>query len=154
MNYWLFKTEPTSFGVEHLEAAPGKSTPWDGVRNYQARNMMRDDMRRGDKALLYHSSCAVPGVVALLTIVREGFPDTSAFDRKNKHFDPESDRANPRWFAVNVKLERRLRRLITLDELRAHATRELDGMWLLRRGNRLSITPLIAAHWRFILSLE
>ncbi len=154
MNYWLMKTEPSTFGVEHLEAAPSRTTSWDGVRNYQARNMMRDEMRRGDQAFLYHSSCDVPGVVAVLRIVREGYPDPSAFDRKNKHFDPESDRANPRWFAVDVKLERRLPRVIALGELRAHATRELDGMWLLRRGNRLSITPLIAAHWRFILSLE
>jgi len=111
-------------------------------------------MRNGDKALLYHSSCAVPGVVAVVQVVREGYPDATAFDRKNKHFDAESVRDEPRWFMVDVALERRLARVITLEELRAHATGRLEGMWLLRRGNRLSITPLEAAHWRFILSLE
>ncbi len=154
MNYWLMKTEPGSFSIDDLEAAPRKTTAWDGVRNYQARNMMRDEMRNGDKALLYHSSCAVPGVVAIVQVVREGYPDSTAFDRKNKHFDAESVRNNPRWFMVDVALERRLARVITLEELRAHATSRLEGMWLLRRGNRLSITPLEPAHWRFILSLE
>jgi len=154
MKYWLMKTEPTTFGVDMLEAAPRKTTCWDGVRNYQARNMLRDEMRRGDGALLYHSSCEVPGVVAVMEVVRGGYPDASAFDRKNKHFDADSDPGNPRWFMVDVKLKRRLKRVITLDELRAHASKELEGMWLLRRGNRLSITPLSDAHWRFILSLE
>jgi predicted RNA-binding protein with PUA-like domain len=154
MNYWLMKTEPGSFGVDDLEAAPHRTTSWDGVRNYQARNMMRDDMQRGDKALLYHSSCPQPGVVAVLSIVREGYPDPSAFDRKNQYFDAASTRANPRWFMVDVKLERRLARVITLETLREYASSALEGMWLLRRGNRLSITPLEAAHFRFILTLE
>jgi predicted RNA-binding protein with PUA-like domain len=148
------KTEPGSFSIDDLEAAPRATTSWDGVRNYQARNMMRDEMRRGDQALMYHSSCPVPGVVAVLRVVREGYPDPTAFDRKNPHFDAESSRDDPRWFMVDVQLERRLKRVITLEELRAHASSALEDMWLLRRGNRLSITPLDSAHWRFILSLE
>jgi predicted RNA-binding protein with PUA-like domain len=148
------KTEPGSFSIDDLEAAPRATTCWDGVRNYQARNMMRDEMRRGDQALMYHSSCPVPGVVAVLRVVREGYPDPTAFDRKNPHFDAASRRDDPRWFMVDVQLERRLERVITLEELRAHADAELEDMWLLRRGNRLSITPLDARHWRFILSLE
>jgi predicted RNA-binding protein with PUA-like domain len=148
------KTEPGSFSIDDLEAAPRATTSWDGVRNYQARNMMRDEMRRGDQALMYHSSCPVPGVVALLRVVREGYPDPTAFDRKNPHFDAAGSRDDPRWFMVDVQLERRLKRVITLEELRAHADSALEDMWLLRRGNRLSITPLDARHWRFILSLE
>jgi len=148
------KTEPGSFGIDDLAAAPRTTTSWDGVRNYQARNMMRDEMRRGDQALMYHSSCPVPGVVAVLRVVREGYPDPTAFDRKNPHFDAASSRDDPRWFMVDVQLERRLKRVITLEELRAHADAALEDMWLLRRGNRLSITPLDARHWRFILSLE
>ena len=154
MNHWLMKSEPSTFGVDHFESAPRRTTAWDGVRNYQARNMLRDEMKRGNKAFLYHSSCAEPGIVAILGVVRGGYPDASAFERGDPHFDPDSDRDDPRWYSVDVKLERRLKRVITLDELRAHAAKELEGMWLLRRGNRLSITPLADAHWRFILSLE
>jgi predicted RNA-binding protein with PUA-like domain len=154
MQHWLLKTEPSTFGVDALERAPRQTTAWDGVRNYQARNMLRDEMTRGDRAFLYHSSCEVPGIAGIVEIVRAGYPDTTAFDRKHPHFDPESDRANPRWFMVDVKLERRLSRVITLAELRAHASKELRGMVLLRPGNRLSVTRVEPAHWKFILSLE
>jgi predicted RNA-binding protein with PUA-like domain len=154
MNYWLMKTEPSSFGLEHLAHAPKRTSAWDGVRNFQARNMLRDAMHRADQAFLYHSSCEVPGIVAIMQIVSEARPDTTAFVRKNPHYDPGSDPQAPRWFMVDVKLKRKLKRVITLDDLRAHAANELAGMWLLRRGNRLSITPVDAAHWKFILSLE
>ena len=154
MRYWLMKTEPTTFGVEDLERAKRHTTPWDGVRNYQARNMLRDDMKKGDLAFLYYSSTDVPGVVALMRIVKEGYPDPTAFDRKHHHYDPDSDPENPRWFMVDVQLERRLARVITLEELRKHATKQLKNMVLLRKGNRLSITPVEAAEWSFILSLE
>jgi len=154
MHYWLMKTEPSTFSVEDLAAAPRRTTGWDGVRNYQARNMLRDEMRRGDKALLYYSSCEVPGVVAVMKIVRQGYPDPTAFDRKDHHYDAGSDPQNPRWFMVDVQLERRLARTITLEELRAHAGKELKGMVLLRPGNRLSVTPVESAHWKFILALE
>jgi predicted RNA-binding protein with PUA-like domain len=154
MRYWLMKTEPTTFGIEDLERAKRHTTPWDGVRNYQARNMLRDDMKKGDLAFLYYSSTDVPGIVALMKIVKEGYPDPTAFDRKNHHYDPDSDPGNPRWFMVDVQLERRLTRVIALEELRKHATKQLKNMVLLRRGNRLSITPVEPAEWSFILSLE
>ncbi|HEY8053575.1 MAG: EVE domain-containing protein [Steroidobacterales bacterium] len=154
MRYWLMKTEPETFGVEHLGAAPRRTSAWDGVRNFQARNMLRDEMQRGDEAFLYHSSCDVPGIAAIMRIAKSGYPDATAFERKHHHYDADSDPANPRWFMVDVQLQRRLKRVITLEELRAHAARELKGMVLLRPGNRLSITPVEAAHWKFILTLE
>jgi predicted RNA-binding protein with PUA-like domain len=154
MRYWLMKTEPTTFSVEDLERAKRQTTGWDGVRNYQARNMLRDDMKKGDQALLYYSSTDVPGIVALMKIVKEGYPDPTAFDRKHHHYDPDSDPEKPRWFMVDVQLERRLKRVITLEELRKHATKELKNMVLLRKGNRLSVTPVEPAEWKFILSLE
>lgn len=154
MRHWLMKTEPTTFGIEQLAAAPRQTTGWDGVRNYQARNLLRDEMKKGDQAFMYYSSTEVPGIVAIMEVVREGYPDPSAFDRKDDHYDPESDRGNPRWFMVDVQLKRRLARVITLEELRAHAGKELQGMVLLRPGNRLSVMPVESAHWKFILSLE
>jgi predicted RNA-binding protein with PUA-like domain len=154
MRYWLMKTEPTTFGIEHLAKAPGHTTGWDGVRNYQARNMLRDEMHRGDQAFMYYSSTEVPGIVAIMEVVKEGYPDPTAFDKRNHHYDPDSDRKNPRWFMVDVRLQRRLARVISLEELRRHGTRELKGMILLRPGNRLSVMPVEEAHWRFILSLE
>ena len=153
MRHWLMKTEPSTFGLQTLAAAPRRTTGWDGVRNYQVRNMMRDEMKKGDLAFLYHSSCAVPGIVATMKIVRAGYPDPTAFDRKDDHYDPDSDPADPRWYMVDVQLQKALARPVSLEELRAHANRELKGMALLRPGNRLSITPVEAAHWKFILAL-
>jgi predicted RNA-binding protein with PUA-like domain len=154
MAYWLLKTEPDTFSIDTLAALPRRTSCWDGVRNYQARNFLRDTMARGDEAFLYHSSCAVPGIVGLLRIVRAGYPDYTALDRSHPHYDPASTPENPRWYMVDVQLARRLKRIITLDELRAYAATRLKGMPLLRRGNRLSVMPIEAAHWRFILSLE
>ncbi|HTW38227.1 MAG TPA: EVE domain-containing protein [Steroidobacteraceae bacterium] len=154
MSFWLMKTEPSTFGIEDLARAPRKTTAWDGVRNFQARNMLREQMRRGDQAFLYHSSCEVPGIVGIMKIAKEGYPDHTAFDRSHPHFDPESERDDPRWFMVDVRLERRLSRVITLEELRAKAAGALRGMVLLRPGNRLSVMPVDAAHWKHILSLE
>jgi len=154
MRYWLMKTEPTTFGIEHLAKAPKRTTGWDGVRNYQARNMLRDEMQRGDQAFMYYSSTEEPGIVAIMEVVKEGYPDPTAFDKRNHHYDPGSERKNPRWFMVDVRLQRPLARVISLEELRRHATRELKGMVLLRPGNRLSVMPVEEAHWRFILSLE
>ena len=121
MHYWLMKTEPSSFSVEDLAAAPRRTTAWDGVRNYQARNMLRDQMKRGDQAFLYYSSTEVPGIVAIVEVVKEGYPDPTAFDRKHHHYDPGSDPRNPRWFMVDVRLKRRLARTISLEQLRALA---------------------------------
>ena len=153
MRHWLMKTEPSTFGLETLAAAPKRTTPWDGVRNYQVRNMIRDEMKKGDLAFLYHSSCAVPGIVATMSIVKPGYPDPTAFDRKHHHYDPDSDPKNPRWFMVDVQLKKALARTVSLEELRTHANKELKGMALLRPGNRLSITPVEEAHWKFILAL-
>ncbi|HTU67032.1 MAG TPA: EVE domain-containing protein [Steroidobacteraceae bacterium] len=154
MNHWLMKTEPSTFGIDDLAKKPKKTAMWDGVRNYQARNMLRDDFRKGDLAFLYHSSSDEIGVAGIVQVVRAAYADPSAFDRKSEYYDAGSDRENPRWYVVDVQLKRRLKRVITLDELRAHADEELDGLLLLRRGNRLSITPVSDAHWDFILSLE
>jgi predicted RNA-binding protein with PUA-like domain len=154
MNYWLMKTEPETFGIDDLARRPKKTAMWDGVRNYQARNMLRDDFKKGDQAFLYHSSTDVVGIAGIVTVVRAAYPDPTQFVKKHAHFDPGAKRDDPRWFVVDVQLKRRLKRIITLDELRAHESKDLDGMLLLKRGNRLSITPISAAHWQFILSLE
>ncbi len=154
MAHWLLKTEPESFGIDQLAKLPKRRSTWDGVRNYQARNFLRDRVKRGDLAFLYHSSCAVPGLVGTLKVVRAAYPDVTAFDRRNEHYDPGSDPAAPRWFTIDVQLQRRFKRVITLDELRAHADGKLRGMTLLQRGSRLSVMPVDDAHWRFILSLE
>ena len=154
MSFWLMKTEPSAFSIEDLAKAPRSTTAWDGVRNFQARNMLRDQLKKGDLAFLYYSSTDVPGIVGVMEIVKEGYPDGTAFDKKHHHYDADSDPKNPRWFMVDVKLKERLKRVITLDELRSHAAKELKGMMLLRPGNRLSVTPVDAAHWKFIRSLE
>ena len=153
MKYWLLKTEPGTFSVDDLAKAPRQTTCWDGVRNYQARNMLRDEMKKGDLAFLYHSSCEVPGIVGIVEIVKEGYPDHTAFDRTHEHFDPGSRQQEPRWFMVDVKLKQRFSPGISLETLRAHASTQLQGMLLLRTGNRLSVTPVDAAHWKFIRSL-
>lgn len=154
MNYWLLKTEPDTFGIANFAGLPARTTAWDGVRNYQARNYLRDDMRVGDQAFIYHSSCEVPGIAGVARIKRAGYPDDTAFNKRHPHYDADSDQAKPRWFMVDVQLQRTLKRVITLDELRAHAADKLNGMMILRAGNRLSVTPVDARHWRFILSLE
>jgi predicted RNA-binding protein with PUA-like domain len=153
MSYWLMKTEPSTFSIDDLAKAPKKTTGWDGVRNFQARNMLRDQMKQGDEAFLYYSSTEVPGIVGVMEITKAGYPDPTAFDPKHDHYDADSDPENPRWFMVDVKLKERFPRIITLTELRAHASKELAGMVLLRPGNRLSVTPVEAAHWKFIRSL-
>ncbi len=153
MSYWLMKTEPSTFSIDDLAKAPKKTTGWDGVRNFQARNMLRDQMKKGDEAFLYYSSTDVPGIVGVMEITKEGYPDPTAFDRKHDHYDADSDPHDPRWFMVDVTLKERFPRIITLAELRAHASKELAGMVLLRPGNRLSVMPVTAAHWKFIRSL-
>ncbi|MGA8706846.1 MAG: EVE domain-containing protein [Steroidobacteraceae bacterium] len=154
MKHWLIKSEPSVFGIDALAAAKARTTSWEGVRNYQARNLIRDQIERGDQAFFYHSSCEVPGIAGIVRVVRAAYPDRSALDRKDDHYDPASSADNPRWYTFDVQLLRRLKRVITLDELRAHAHTELAGMFVLRAGNRLSVMPVEEAHWRFILSLE
>ncbi len=154
MSYWLMKSEPGEFGIDDLHACPKQTEPWDGVRNYQARNMMRDQMRPGDRCFFYHSNCEVPGIVGTMRVCSEPYPDPTAFDPGDKHYDPKSDPHNPRWFLVDVRFERKLGRTVSLAELRRYAGAELADLALLRRGNRLSIMPVSPSQWDFILSLE
>ena len=147
MHYWLMKSEPDEFGIDDLARAPQKPTPWFGVRNYQARNFMRDGMRLGDLALFYHSSCEVPGIAGIVEVAKPAYPDATQFDRKSKYFDAKAARDKPRWFNVDVKLVKKTR-LLPLTELRAYP--QLAKMQLLKRGNRLSITPVDPAEWNFI----
>ena len=153
MNYWLIKSEPDAFSIDDLKNAPGKKDHWDGIRNYQARNFIRDDMKKGDLAFFYHSNCKTPGIVGICEIVSEAYPDHTAFDPKEKYYDARSDPENPRWLMVDVKYRRKTRRLISLAEIKENAGR-LEGFPLIRRGNRLSIMPVSGEHWDFILSLE
>ena len=153
MNYWLMKSEPDVFGIDDLATSARKTTHWDGVRNYQARNFMRDGMRRGDLAFFYHSNTEEPGIAGIVKVVKPGYPDHTAFDAEDPHFDPDSDPAKPRWYMVDVQLQRKFRSVITLSALREHENRALKGLALLKRGNRLSVTPVSAAHWNFIVDL-
>jgi predicted RNA-binding protein with PUA-like domain len=127
---------------------------WDGVRNYQARNMMRDQMKKGDQVFFYHSNCQEPGIVGIMEVVKEGYPDHTAFDPDAKYYDPKSDPDNPRWYMVDVKYKRHLKRNITLRELKEMNDPRLEDLPLLRKGNRLSIMPLSKAHWELLLGLE
>ncbi|MBS1138292.1 MAG: hypothetical protein H6R11_2246 [Proteobacteria bacterium] len=150
MRYWLMKSEPSEVSIDDLAAAPGQSVAWFGVRNYLARNYMRDQMRVGDGVLFYHSSCADPGVAGICQVSKPAYPDETQFDPDSKYFDPKASRDSPRWMNVDVKLVRKTR-LVSLAELRAHP--QLADMQVLQRGNRLSITPVDPAHWKFILKL-
>lgn len=150
MNYWLMKSEPGVFGVDDLAQAPGKTAPWWGVRNYLARNFMRDQMRVGDQVFFYHSSCPEPGIAGIARVSKQAYPDETQFDRKSEYFDPKASREHPRWFNVDVTLVRKTR-LVGLPELHRHP--ELASMRVLQRGNRLSITPVSPIEGTFILTL-
>jgi predicted RNA-binding protein with PUA-like domain len=143
------KSEPDEFSIDDLEKAPRQTTPWFGVRNYQARNFMRDGMKIGDGVLFYHSSCPQPGIAGIAKVASKAYPDASQFDKKSDYFDPKSKRDDPRWLNVDVKLVSKTR-LMPLEEMRTY--RELEGMRTLRPGNRLSITPVTEAEWNFILA--
>jgi predicted RNA-binding protein with PUA-like domain len=152
MHYWLMKSEPDAFSIDDLQQRPNQTEHWDGVRNYQARNMMRDDMKIGDQVFFYHSNCALPGIVGIAEVVRESYPDFTAFDPDDKHFDPKSNTEKPTWFMVDVKFVRKLARTISLQELKQHEA--LAELALVRRGNRLSIMSVSQQQWDFILGLE
>jgi predicted RNA-binding protein with PUA-like domain len=147
MRYWLMKSEPDEFSIDDLAKAPKQTTPWFGVRNYQARNYMRDEMRVGDRAFFYHSSCPEPGVAGIVEISRLAYPDATQFDPKSPYYDAKSTRAEPRWVNVDVKLVQKTR-LVSVPVLRE--TPGLEDMVTLRRGNRLSITPVTPAEWRIV----
>ena len=149
--YWLMKSEPDAFSIDDLERVG--TEPWTGVRNYQARNFMRNGMHVGDGVLFYHSNCTPPGIVGTATVATAAYPDPTQFDRKSPYFDPKATREEPRWFNVDVRFERKLSRIIPLDEIRSHAD-ELEEFELIRRGSRLSVLPVSAAQWKFLLSLE
>ena len=153
MKHWLMKSEPGEFSIDDLRRRPGRREPWDGVRNYQARNMMRDEMKRGDLVFFYHSNCDTPGIVGIAKVLKEGYPDPTAFDPEDAHYDPKSDPDAPRWFHVDVGYVRKLKRTISLAELKEHAER-LGDFPLLRRGNRLSVMPVTPAQWDYVLALE
>ena len=150
MQYWLMKSEPDAFSIDDLKKV--KVEPWDGVRNYQARNMMRDEMKKGDRVFFYHSNCEVPGIVGIMEVVKEGYPDHTAFDPEAKYYDPKSDPDNPRWYMVDVKFVKKLKRTISLAELKQEAA--LADMPLVRKGNRLSIMPVEKSQWDHILAME
>jgi predicted RNA-binding protein with PUA-like domain len=152
MAYWLMKSEPSELGINDLKARPRGTAGWDGVRNYQARNFMRDDMKKGDQVFFYHSNCDEPGIVGIAQVVREAHPDHTAFDPKSIYFDPKSKPDNPAWVMVDVKFVRKLKRVIGLQELKAEP--RLEGFALVRRGNRLSVMPVTKQQWDIILGLE
>lgn len=149
MNYWLLKTEPNCFSLDDLKKVPQE--PWDGVRNYQARNMMRDDMQVGDKAIFYHSNCQPPHAAGTCTIVKEGYPDHTAFNADEKHFDPKSDPDNPRWFMVDVQFESEFKTIVPLEEMKNNPA--LAEMKLVQRGNRLSVMPIRKSEYEEIVKM-
>jgi predicted RNA-binding protein with PUA-like domain len=149
--YWLMKSEPQAFSLDDLKACPDGTDHWDGVRNYQARNFMRDEMRVGDGVLFYHSSVDPPGVVGIAEVAREGYPDHTAFDPDDPHHDPKSDPDKPRWYMVDVRFVRAFPRMVTLEELKA--TPGLEGMKVTQRGMRLSVQPVTPEEWAIVLRL-
>lgn len=146
MNYWLMKSEPEVFSIDHLKTV--NKEPWDGVRNYQARNYMKD-MKKGDKVFFYHSNCTPPGIAGVMTVSKEAFPDHTALDPESRYFDPKSSPDNPRWFMVEVKFQKKFKNLISLETLKQHEP--LNDLPLVRKGNRLSIMPVSKACWDYIL---
>ncbi|MDJ0760099.1 MAG: EVE domain-containing protein [Woeseiaceae bacterium] len=150
MANWLMKSEPDDYSIDDLKR--DNREPWDGIRNYQARNMMRDDMRSGDNVFFYHSNCKEPGIVGLAKVVGKPYPDPTQFDPASKYYDPKSSKDNPRWILVDIRYVRKLKRNITLTEIKQQDG--LDGFVLTRKGNRLSIMPVSDEHWDLILGLE
>ena len=152
MKYWLFKSEPEEFSINDLKKKRSKTEHWDGVRNYQARNFMRDDMKIGDLGFFYHSNCDVPGIVGIVEVAREGYVDHTAFDPDDKHYDPKSDPDKPRWFMVDVKFVERFPDTISLQELKTNP--KLADMRLVQKGNRLSVMPVEKKEWNAILKMN
>ena len=149
--YWLMKSEPLTYGIDDLKRAPKGIDYWDGVRNYQANNYMRRDMKKGDMALFYHSNTRPPGVAGLIQVVREGYPDHTAFDKTSKYYDPRSTPDRPRWMMVDIKFKRKFSELIPLTELRSE--KALKKMQILKKGSRLSITPLTKSEFDHIMEM-
>lgn len=153
MKYWLVKSEPGVFSVDDLARCPGQTRWWKHVRNYQARNFMRDEMKPGDRVFFYHSNTDLPGIVGIAEVVSPPYPDPDAFDPSAEYYDPKSDPENPSWFLVDIRLVTKLEPPISLQALREHAV-ALGDLALLRKGNRLSVTPVSAPQWDYIMSLR
>ena len=149
--YWLMKSEPHVFSIDDLAKSEGQTTFWDGVRNYQARNTMRDEMKKGDLVLFYHSNAKPPGIAGIAKVAREGYPDHTAFDPQDKHFDPKSKKSEPTWYMVDIKLVKKFKEELTLPDLKSNE--KLDGMVLLQKGSRLSVQPVSEQHFRLIEKL-
>lgn len=152
MQSWLFKSEPDTFSIDDLSHRPNKTEPWDGVRNYQARNMLRDDIQVGDNVFFYHSSCATPGIVGIAKVTRSGYPDQTAMNPESKYYDPKSTTDNPRWFRVDITLVQKFKRIITLEAIKNHPF--LQDMIITRKGSRLSITPITQQQWGIIIKMS
>ncbi|WED43610.1 EVE domain-containing protein [Legionella cardiaca] len=148
--YWLMKSEPDCFSIDDLRNASNQTTHWDGVRNYQARNFMRNDMAVGDQVFFYHSNCNPPGIIGIAEVTSKAYPDHTAFDPESEHPDPKSTPSNPRWYMVDIRFKEKFKKLISLDMLRQYP--QLENMVLLRRGNRLSVLPVAKEEWDFIRS--
>ena len=151
MRYWLFKSEPETFSIDTLNSRPHHTDHWDGVRNYQVRNMLRDEIKKGDLGFFYHSNCTPPGVAGIVEVVRDGYPDFSAQDPDSPYFDPSSSSDNPRWFMVDVTFVKKFPHFVSLEEIKRHP--RLENMLVIRKGSRLSITPVGADEWKVIMKL-
>ena len=151
IHYWLFKSEPETFGIDHLAKKPKQTEHWDGVRNFQVRNMLRDDIKVGDKGFFYHSSCTPPGITGIIEVVKAGYPDGSALNPESKYYDPLATKENPRWYMVDVKLVKKFKQMITLEQIKQNP--RLENMVVTRRGSRLSISPVTAKEWEVIVGM-
>ncbi len=151
MKFWLMKSEPDVYSIDDLASEPNQTDYWDGIRNYQARNLMRDEMSVNDKAFFYHSNCKIPGIVGIMKIARSTYPDPTAFDANEKYYDPKSDPKNPRWLMVDVKFVLKFPHIVSLAQMREEPA--LAEMRVLQRGNRLSITPVTDEEWQHILCM-
>ena len=150
MQYWLFKTEPDAFSIEDLAAMPEQTEHWDGIRNYQARNFLRDQIKLGDQVFIYHSSCKDVGIVGLAEVVREGYPDHTQFDPESKYYDPKSPQDNPRWFMVDIKLKSRFTKLLPLSAIKSMAG--ITEIGLVKKGHRLSVMPVPESEFELLLT--
>ena len=146
MAYWLFKTEPDAFSIDDLASRPNQTEPWDGVRNYQARNFLRDDIALGDLVYIYHSSCKNVGIAGVAEVVKAGYPDTTQFDPESKYFDPKSDPATPRWFRVDVKFVEKFEKVLALSDIKQ--MQEITELPLVKKGGRLSVMPVTEQEWQ------
>ncbi|NVJ59133.1 MAG: EVE domain-containing protein [Gammaproteobacteria bacterium] len=154
MAYWLMKSEPDVFSIDDLANRPQKVEQWDGVRNYQARNFLRDQMKKGDSVLFYHSSCKTPAVVGIAEVIKEGYPDHTASNPESDYYDPKSTPDNPRWYMVDIRYVRHLEKPVTLSQMKANQSLINNELPLIQKGSRLSVMPITKEQWQIILSLE